>query len=146
MQSETQLSVCHSYISTLFCLCFAYRLVVTVLVPICAHFVLCAGGYTVVGSVCARVNNEETHYLLLVCVCVFVKSYLTSGASVRPEILSRTQRATEVKNFVVYFRFVAEIQYCCVESHMYGLSFSCGMHIIVRSSEFNPSKVCGMNS
>ena len=33
-------------------------------------------------------------------VCVSVKSYLTSGVSVRPEILSHTQRATEVKNFV----------------------------------------------
>ena len=33
-------------------------------------------------------------------VCVSVKSHLTSGASVHPEILSRTQQTTEVKEFV----------------------------------------------
>ena len=33
-------------------------------------------------------------------VCVSVKSHLTSGASVRPEILLSTQQATEVKIFV----------------------------------------------
>ena len=45
----------------------------------------CAARVTVVGS--------------CLCVCLSVKSNLTSEVSVRPENAVRTQRATKVKNF-----------------------------------------------
>ena len=45
----------------------------------------------------------------MVCVCLSVKSHLTSGASVRPEILSRTQQATEVEKYV---RISPKLLYC----------------------------------
>ena len=54
------------------------------------------------------------------CVCVYVKSHLTSGASVRPEILSRTQRATEVKKFVgFHLKRLGCRDPAHVESHIY---------------------------
>ena len=37
------------------------------------------------------------------CLCLSVKSNLTSGACVHPKILSRTQCATEVKNLCFFF-------------------------------------------